>query len=28
VQVSFDPDKLELSINSPQPLPKVSAINQ
>lgn len=28
VQVSFDPDKLELSINSPQPLPKVSAINR
>ena len=28
VQVSFDPDKLELSIDSPQPLPKVSAINR
>ena len=28
VQVSFDPDKLELSINSPQPLPKVSAIDR
>jgi len=28
VQVSFDPDNLELSINSPQPLPKVSAINR
>jgi hypothetical protein len=27
VQVSFDPDKLELSIHSPQPLPQVSAID-